>query len=149
PEPTRPAPPTSRAGRPPSSNSTTRDRAYIRNVARLGLQAAEALDFAHAHGILHRDIKPANLLVNAEGRLLVTDFGLAHVRGDHRLTLSGDLLGTLRYMSPEQALGKRILVDGRTDIYSLGVTLYELLALRPPYEGRDRAEILRRIAWEE
>ncbi len=129
-----------------SSSTSTRTREYVRNVARLALQAAEALDHAHARGILHRDIKPANLLLDAEGRLWVTDFGLAQVRGDDRLTLTGDVLGTLRYMSPEQALGLRVVVDGRTDVYSLGVTLYELLTLRPAVDGHDRAEILRRIA---
>jgi tetratricopeptide (TPR) repeat protein len=115
-------------------------------VANLGLQAAEALDHAHSHGILHRDIKPANLLLDVGGRLWVTDFGLAQVQGNTGLTLSGDILGTLRYMSPEQALGGRVVIDGRTDVYSLGVTLYELLTLRPAVDGRDRQEILRRIA---
>jgi tetratricopeptide (TPR) repeat protein len=134
------------AGRTAASGSSTRNRQYVRAAARLALQAAEALDHAHTRGILHRDIKPANLLLDAEGRLWVTDFGLAQVRGDDRLTLSGDVLGTLRYMSPEQALGRRVVVDGRTDVYSLGVTLYELLTLRPAVDGRDRAEILRRIA---
>jgi tetratricopeptide (TPR) repeat protein len=128
------------------SSTCTRNREYIRNAARLALQAAEALDHAHTRGILHRDIKPGNLLLDAEGRLWVTDFGLAQVRGDDRVTLTGDVLGTLRYMSPEQALGRRVVIDGRTDVYSLGVTLYELLTLRPAVDGRDRAEILRRIA---
>ena len=139
--------PTARSShrRRPASTST-RNRDYVRNAARLALQAAEALDHAHARGILHRDIKPGNLLLDAEGRLWVTDFGLAQVRGDDRLTLTGDVLGTLRYMSPEQALGRRVVIDGRTDVYSLGVTLYELLTLRPAVDGRDRAEILRRIA---
>jgi tetratricopeptide (TPR) repeat protein len=131
------------------SSTSTRTRNYVRNAARLALQAAEALDHAHARGILHRDIKPANLLLDREGRLWVTDFGLAQVRGDDRLTLTGDVLGTLRYMSPEQALGQRVVIDGRTDVYSLGVTLYELLSLRPAIDGRDRAEILRRVAEEE
>jgi serine/threonine-protein kinase len=131
------------------SSTSTRTREYVRNAARLALQAAEALDHAHARGILHRDIKPANLLLDAEGRLWVTDFGLAQVRGDDRLTLTGDVLGTLRYMSPEQALGRRVVIDGRTDLYSLGVTLYELLTLHPAVDGHDRAEILRRIAEQE
>jgi tetratricopeptide (TPR) repeat protein len=131
------------------SSTSTRNRDYVRNAARLAMQAAEALDHAHARGILHRDIKPANLLVDAEGRLWVTDFGLAQVRGDDRLTLTGDVLGTLRYMSPEQALGRRVVVDGRTDLYSLGVTLYELLTLHPAVDGSDRAEILRKVAEEE
>jgi tetratricopeptide (TPR) repeat protein len=88
-------------------------------------------------------------LLDAEGRLWVTDFGLAQVRGDDRLTLTGDVLGTLRYMSPEQALGRRVVIDGRTDLYSLGVTLYELLSLHPAIDGRDRAEILRKVAEDE
>src|SRR5262249_9598069 len=111
--------------------------------------AAEALDHAHDRGILHRDIKPANLMLDAAGHLWVTDFGLAQIQGDSRLTPTGDILGTLRYMSPEQALARRVVIDGRTDIYSLGVTLYELLTLRPAIDGRDRAEILRRVAHED
>jgi serine/threonine-protein kinase len=138
-----PIPPTGRAR---SAGSSTHSRDYVRAAARLALQAAEALDHAHAQGILHRDIKPANLMLDAAGRLWITDFGLAQVRGDDRLTLSGDVLGTLRYMSPEQALGRRVVIDGRTDVYSLGVTFYELLTLRPAVDGRDRAEVLRRIA---
>jgi len=118
-------------------------------VARLGLEAAEALEHAHQEGIIHRDIKPANLMVDAKGHLWVTDFGLARLRSDSGLTVSGDLLGTLRYMSPEQASGKRVVVDGRTDIYSLGVTLYELATLEPAFEGPDRQELLRRIAEQE
>ena len=138
-----------RRDRTATSGSSTRNRNYVRNAARLALEAAEALDHAHANGILHRDIKPANLLLDAQGRLWVTDFGLAQVRGDDRLTLSGDVLGTLRYMSPEQALGRRVVIDGRTDVYSLGVTLYESLALHPAVDGRDRAEILHKIADQE
>src|SRR5262249_57891617 len=126
--------------------SSIRNREYVRSAARLALQAAEALDHAHTRGILHRDIKPSNLLLDAEGRLWVTDFGLAQVRGDDRLTLTGDVLGTLRYMSPEQALARRVVIDGRTDVYSLGVTLYELLTLRPAIDGRDRPGIPRRGA---
>jgi serine/threonine-protein kinase len=145
PKPPGPDAPTPRDGRAPSPGSSTRDRAYIRNAARLGLEAAEALDHAHTRGILHRDIKPGNLLLDAEGRLWVTDFGLAQIQGNHGLTLSGDILGTLRYMSPEQALAKRVVIDGRTDVYSLGVTLYELLTLQPAFDGKDRAEILRKI----
>jgi serine/threonine protein kinase/WD40 repeat protein len=123
--------------------------AYFRAVARLGAQAAVALDHAHQQGVIHRDVKPANLLVDAAGNLWVTDFGLAQLPGDPGLTATGDLVGTLRYMSPEQALGRRQLVDQRTDVYSLGVTLYELLTLEPAFPGSDREELLRRIAREE
>jgi tetratricopeptide (TPR) repeat protein len=98
---------------------------------------------------VHRDVKPANLLVDGGGRLWVTDFGLAQVQSDARLTMTGDLVGTLRYMSPEQAMAKRVVIDHRTDVYSLGATLYELLTLRPVFGGRDRQEVLRQIAFEE
>ena len=118
-------------------------------VAALGIQAAEALDHAHKYGIVHRDIKPANLLLDVEGNLWITDFGLARLQDDAGLTITGDLLGTLRYMSPEQALAKRGYLDHRTDIYSLGATLYELLTLRPAIDGQDRQEVLRKIAQDE
>jgi tetratricopeptide (TPR) repeat protein len=113
------------------------------------VQAALALEHAHQLGVVHRDIKPANLLVDAGGRLWVTDFGLARLGDDAGLTMTGDILGTIRYMSPEQAQAKRVLVDQRTDVYSLGVTLYELMTLEPAFAGRDRQELLRQIALEE
>jgi serine/threonine-protein kinase len=141
--------PTPRPGGELPSGSSIRNHVFIRTAARLGVQVAEALDHAHTSGILHRDIKPANLLLDNQGRLWVTDFGLAQIQGHPALTLTGDILGTLRYMSPEQALARRVVIDGRTDIYSLGVTLYELLTLRPAIDGRDRQEILRKIAEEE
>ncbi len=131
------------------SSPSTRNRAYFRNVARLGVEAAEALEHAHQEGIIHRDIKPANLMVDAKGSLWVTDFGLARLQSDSGLTVSGDLIGTLRYMSPEQASGKRVMIDARTDIYSLGATLYELLTLQSVFESRDRQELLRQIADED
>ena len=93
---------------------------YFRRVAELMNQAAEALEHAHQSGVVHRDIKPGNLMLDGRGLLWVTDFGLAQFNSDARLTLTGDLVGTLRYMSPEQALAKRVIVDHRTDIYSLG-----------------------------
>ena len=120
-----------------------------RDVAELGRQAAEALDYAHRNDVLHRDIKPSNLLVDAHQRLWVADFGLARIRGDSDLTASGDILGTLRYLSPEQAKGRREAVDCRSDVYALGATLYELLTLRPVYEGDDRAELLIKIVSDE
>jgi tetratricopeptide (TPR) repeat protein len=128
---------------------SVRDSAFFRTAARLGLQAAEALDHAHQLGVVHRDIKPANLLVDGCGNLWVTDFGLAHCQSQAGLTMTGDLVGTLRYMSPEQALAKRVLIDHRTDVYSLGATLYELLTLQPAFGGKDRQELLRQIAFEE
>ena len=148
--------PTSGSARPCNSFvlSTTNgpvppDRAFFRNIARLGVEAAEALEHAHGLGILHRDIKPANLLIDRDGALWITDFGLARFPSDLSLTHTGDIVGTLRYMSPEQALARRGVVDQRTDVFSLGVTLYELLALRPAFDGRDHQELLRQIALDE
>ncbi|MGC8638265.1 MAG: protein kinase domain-containing protein [Isosphaeraceae bacterium] len=131
---------------PPRS---TQGVAYARGAARLARQAAEALEHAHGSDIVHRDIKPSNLMIDREGQLWITDFGVARVRGGLDLTQTGEALGTPRYMSPEQALGKRTPIDGRTDIYSLGVTIYELLTLRPAFPGDDRIEILRQIAQDE
>jgi serine/threonine protein kinase/Tfp pilus assembly protein PilF len=126
-----------------------RTAGYFKAVARLGVQAAEALHHAHEMGVIHRDVKPGNLLVDGRGSLWVTDFGLAHVQSEASLTLSGDLVGTVRYMSPEQALASRVLIDHRTDVYSLGATLYELLTLRPAFRGNDRQGLLRQIAFDE
>jgi serine/threonine protein kinase/Tfp pilus assembly protein PilF len=132
-----------------STLPSTHGRAFYHAIARLGIQAAEALDYSHELGIIHRDIKPANMLVDGRGKLWITDFGLAHCQSQVGLTMSGDLVGTLRYMSPEQALAKRVLVDHRTDIYSLGATLHELLTGEPVFTGHDRQELLRQIAFEE
>jgi eukaryotic-like serine/threonine-protein kinase len=131
---------------PPDPRPALRDP---RTAARLGVQAAEALEHAHQMGVIHRDIKPSNLLVDARGNLWVTDFGLAHCQGDASLTLTGDLVGTVRYMSPEQALAKRVPIDQRTDVYSLGATLYELLTLQPVCPGTDRQQILQQITQQE
>ncbi len=117
-----------------------RDRA--RFVARLGAQAASALQYAHAHGTLHRDIKPANLLLAPDDHVWVTDFGLAKALEGEGLTHSSDLLGTLQYMAPEQFAGR---YDERSEVYALGVTLYELLVLRPAFAGRTRSELMEQI----
>ena len=118
---------------------------YFRTVARLGIEAAEALAHAHQQWIVHRDIKPSNLMIDASGHLWVADFGLAMSQTDSGLTMTGDLLGTLRYMSPEQASGQRVLLDNRTDIYSLGATLYELATLQPAFNEVSRQELLRQV----
>ncbi len=115
----------------------------------MAIQAADALAYAHAHGVIHRDIKPGNLLLDDVGQVWVSDFGLARIESDPGLTVTGDLIGTLRYMSPEQALAKQVPIDHRCDIYALGVTLYETLTLRAAFDGKDRQEILRQIALEE
>jgi tetratricopeptide (TPR) repeat protein len=125
------------------------NRIFCDNVARLGADAADALDHAHSLGIVHRDIKPANLLIDHHGALWITDFGLARFSSDMSLTNTGDMIGTLRYMSPEQSQARGGVVDQRTDIYALGVTLYELLTLRPAFGGKDHQELLRQIAQDE
>jgi serine/threonine protein kinase len=132
-----------------STERSVGGRRYYDWVADLGRQAALALEHAHSVGIVHRDVKPANLLLDFQGQLWVADFGLAQVAGDSGLTATGELLGTLRYASPEQVLARPGVVDHRSDVYSLGATLYELLTLRPIFEGRDRNELLRQIADEE
>jgi tetratricopeptide (TPR) repeat protein/serine/threonine protein kinase len=129
-----------------STDRDTNRPEYYRSIARLGMQAAQALEYAHGRGILHRDIKPGNLLVDENGNVWITDFGLARIETAGNLTQTGDLLGTLRYTSPEQALGNRGLVDQRADVYALGATLYELLTLRPVFSAVDKAELLRQIA---
>jgi serine/threonine protein kinase/Flp pilus assembly protein TadD len=122
------------------------DAGFYRRVAEWAAQAADALEHAHGLGVVHRDVKPANLLVDGRGHLWVTDFGLALVATDPALTASGDLIGTPRYMSPEQARAKHGLVDHRTDIYALGATFYELLTCESAVVGRDREDVLRNIA---
>jgi eukaryotic-like serine/threonine-protein kinase len=120
---------------------------YYRWVADVGRRAAEALAHAHGRGIIHRDIKPSNLLVDTRGSVWVADFGLARRLADPGLTQSDSLLGTPRYMSPEQV--DNLPIDGRTDIYSLGATLYELLTLQPPFDGRSAVELSKQIVSKE
>jgi serine/threonine protein kinase len=132
-----------------STEGGKRGREFHRAAARLIAEAAAALEYAHSMGVVHRDVKPGNLLLDAAGKLWVTDFGLARFDAGTSLTATGDLVGTLRYMAPEQALAKHGLVDHRADVYALGATLYELLTGRPAVDGADRQEILRKIAFEE
>jgi len=125
----------------------TGTRAYFVRLAEVFAGVADALHLVHDEGIVHRDIKPSNLLLDADGVLKIVDFGLALQvdAGGPSMTLTGDLLGTPVYMSPEQAMAKRIKVDHRTDIYSLGATLYELLTLRPPFEGKSLHDLCSQI----
>ncbi|MFO1054325.1 MAG: serine/threonine-protein kinase [Planctomycetota bacterium] len=116
--------------------------AYWRSVARIAHQVADALGYAHAQGVLHRDVKPGNLLLDAHGVVWVTDFGLAKAVGSDGLTMSGDLVGTLQYMAPEQLHGR---YDVRTDVYGLGLVLYEMLTLRPAYSDPERGGLIRKI----
>ena len=111
------------------------------------LESADALAHAHQQGVIHRDVKPSNLLIDAKGSIWVTDFGLARRLADPGITHHDSLLGTPRYMSPEQA--RTGTIDGRTDVYSLGATLYELLTLRPPFDGQTAAELIDQIGQQE
>ncbi len=115
---------------------------FYASVARVGLQVAEALAYAHSEGILHRDIKPSNLLLDARGNTWVTDFGLVKDEDGYSLTEPGDFVGTLRYMAPERLEGWS---DRRSDVYALGATLYELLTLRGFFEGASRGQLLEHI----
>ena len=123
----------------------SRRRAFFRSLAQIGRQVAAGLAYAHARGIVHRDIKPSNLLLDTEGVVWITDFGLA--KGDDEgLTQTGDILGTIRYMAPERFRGEG---DARADIYALGLTLYELLTLSSGFSYADRLSLIERIKTEE
>ncbi len=116
-----------------------------RRLARLLADVADGLDHAHRQNVIHRDIKPQNLMLGRDGALHITDFGLARLLDEPNVTVTGEMLGTPAYMSPEQVDSDRDRIDHRTDIYSLGVTLYELLAGRRPFEGTTREQIIARI----
>jgi WD40 repeat protein/serine/threonine protein kinase/tetratricopeptide (TPR) repeat protein len=122
------------------------DRRYFQSIARIGVQVAEALEYANRQGIPHRDIKPSNLLLDNRGNVWVADFGLAKTAEADDLTHTGDILGTVRYMAPERFQGK---CDAKSDVYSLGLTLYELVALRPAFEAADRHALIERVLHEE
>jgi len=121
---------------------TKLDHVYWQNVTSIGIQVAEALRYAHEQDVLHRDIKPANLLLNGQGTVWITDFGLAKLVEDNSLTHSGDIVGTLSYMAPEQFDG---VSDQRSDIYSLGLTLYELVTLKPAFDDTDRRRLIKQV----
>ena len=124
------------------SSGKSRKLTFWQSVARIGLQVADALEYAHQHGIVHRDIKPSNLLLDLAGTVWVTDFGLAKADDQQDLTHTGDVLGTIRYMPPEAFEAK---VDARGDIYSIGLTLYELLALEPAFADKDRNQVIKQV----
>jgi WD40 repeat protein/serine/threonine protein kinase/tetratricopeptide (TPR) repeat protein len=122
-------------------------RHYWQSVARVGVQVADALEYAHSQGIFHRDIKPSNLLLDTQGTVWVTDFGLAKASTDgDNLTHTGDIVGTLRYMAPERFQGQS---DARGDVYSLGLTLYELLVQRPAFDETDRNKLIHEVTHNE
>jgi WD40 repeat protein len=125
--------------------SAGRRQPLFRGVAQIGRQAAQGLAYAHSRGVVHRDIKPSNLLLDTDGVVWITDFGLAKA-DDDGLTATGDILGTLRYLAPERFHG---VADARGDVYALGLTLYELLTLRPAYASSDRLKLVEKVKNEE
>jgi serine/threonine protein kinase len=129
-------------GQSEPSSAADSTRRYTRSVAMIGIQVAEALEYAHRQGTLHRDIKPSNLLLDGQGTVWVADFGLAKASDSDDLTHPGDIVGTVRYMAPERFEGR---CDARSDVYALGLTLYELLARRPAFDKSDRAELVLQV----
>jgi len=123
----------------------TQPSGYFRHAAKLIHDVADALEHAHASGVIHRDIKPSNIMITSDGSPKVTDFGLARVEDAISLSRTGEQSGTPCYMSPEQAVGARSGLDKRTDVYSLGVTLYEMLTLEVPFKGDSSFEIFKKI----
>jgi tetratricopeptide (TPR) repeat protein len=132
-----------------SSSSLGSGSGYFDAAARMIADVADALEHAHCNGVIHRDIKPSNLLLTPEGRLSVNDFGLARLLEQPGMTMSGEFVGTPAYMSPEQITAGRTPLDHRTDVYSLGATLYELLTLRRPFTGDRRDQVLAHILYKE
>jgi len=121
----------------------------LRDAARLIAEVADALQHAHDAGVIHRDVKPSNILLTVDGRPKVTDFGLAKVVDALALSRTGDFTGTPYYMSPEQAMSRRIRITHSTDIFSLGVTFYEYLTLERPFEGKTSHDVLKKIVFHE
>ncbi len=133
--------------RPNSSQlSSQPETRYFRQVAQIGVQVAEALEYGHREGVLHRDIKPSNLLLDIHGRVWVTDFGLAKTDETEEVTDPGDIVGTLCYMAPERFQGR---ADARSDVYGLGITLYEMATLRAAFADTQRAQLINKVTHEE
>lgn len=124
-------------------------REDYRHIARLAAGAADGLAHAHERGVVHRDVKPHNILLGADSRFHITDFGLAYLTSEPHITVSGEIMGTPAYLSPEQIRGEVGTIDYRTDIYSFGVTLYELVSRRRPFEGETRDQLLHGICNDE
>ncbi len=122
---------------------------YVETMAAIAAEVADALHHAHRHEVLHRDVKPSNIMLRRDGRVVLTDFGLAQEESLPSMTLTGNFLGTPHYVAPEQARGDRGSFGPTLDVFSLGATLYEMLTLRRPFDGPSTVEVLRRITDEE
>ncbi|HET7746191.1 MAG TPA: TonB family protein [Vicinamibacteria bacterium] len=129
-------------GRPLSGSLRGGTTLTVQKICSIVLRVADALDYAHKHGIVHRDIKPANIMVSEDGGVKVTDFGVARLDTSN-LTQAGTVVGSVRYMAPEQMLGEK--VDGRADVFSLAAVAYELLTSQPPYPGKTITEVVGRV----
>lgn len=135
-------------GEPPGPGDQlgSRDgRPYVKQAATIAALLADALDHAHRAGVIHRDVKPQNVLLTDAGAPMLVDFGLAKDLDEQSLSGPGDMAGTPCYMSPEQALAERERIDGRSDVFSLGVVLYEMLSLSRPFVGETSHEVFQRI----
>ena len=138
------------AGSPPDQPSDSGSHPgftdeYFDHIAAQMCDVADALDYAHCHGVIHRDVKPHNLLVAEDGRLCVSDFGLARMLEQPGVTVTGEFIGSPLYMSPEQMSSSLGQVTRRSDVYSLGATLYQWLTLSPPFPGQSREQVIARI----
>ncbi len=139
--------------KPSSSSGTPKVEAprggFLESAVDLMIQVGEALSYAHEHGVIHRDVKPSNIVIRSDGVAVLTDFGLAREEGLPHVTQTGEFAGTPRYVSPEQAMARRVKVDHRSDLFSLGVTLYELLTFQPAFTGETSHEVLSKILTKE
>ena len=132
-----------------STSSLNSGGAYFDTVARMLAGVADALDHAHKQGVIHRDLKPGNLLLSPDGRLSLSDFGLARMLEQPGMTMTGEFVGTPMYMAPEQIAAGRVPIDHRADVYSLGTTLYEMLTLQPPFRGERRDQVIAQVLYKE
>ncbi|MCO5171010.1 MAG: tetratricopeptide repeat protein [Planctomycetes bacterium] len=133
---------------PPLSKLIKERQLGVRRAVELARDVARALHHAHERGAIHRDVKPGNIIIGSDGAPVLTDFGLARdldAEGDERLTRSGAMVGTPYYMAPEQAQGKRDLVSARSDVYALGVVLFEMLTFELPFRGETQLELTNKI----
>ncbi len=137
--------PESRTSMLPGSSGICSSEEFFATAARHVASIADALEYAHQQGVIHRDVKPHNLIMGNDGKMRISDFGLARLMEQPGVTITGELIGSPLYMSPEQISGGPARVDHRTDIYSLGATMYEWFTLNPPYPGETREQVIGKV----